>query len=134
MVAAGAVLPVGAADAPGVPVGPGVGVAYTIGQSWFTGLGSGFNPVSSQFIEDGSFTKLREIAVGYTFDQAVLRNFLGLSSIDVRIAGRNLKTWTDYTGVDPETNLGGAAVGAQGIDYFNNPQSRSFVFTVGLNR
>jgi hypothetical protein len=50
------------------------------------------------------------------------------------VAGRNLHTWTDYTGIDPESNLGGAAVLIQGIDYFNNPQTRSFVISLGLNR
>ena len=41
---------------------------------------------------------------------------------------------TDYTGFDPETNLGGGASGNRGIDWFNNPISRSWVITVGLNR
>jgi hypothetical protein len=59
---------------------------------------------------------------------------LGLSSVDLRLAGRNLYTWTNYTGVDPETNLAGAGVTFQGVDYFNNPQTRSFVVSIGLNR
>ena len=54
--------------------------------------------------------------------------------MDLRLAGRNLAVWTNYTGADPETNLGGAETGARGIDFFNNPQSRSFVFTVVLAR
>jgi hypothetical protein len=58
----------------------------------------------------------------------------GLGSIELRVAARNLATWSAYSGVDPETNLGGAQVAAQGIDYFNNPQTRSFVITLGINR
>jgi hypothetical protein len=58
---------------------------------------------------------------------------IGLSSVDLRLAGRNLATWSKYTGVDPETNLGGAQVAIQGVDYFNNPQTRSFVIDIGLN-
>jgi hypothetical protein len=50
------------------------------------------------------------------------------------LAGRNLYTWTNYTGIDPETNLGGAANTLQGVDYFNNPQTRSYVIAIGLNR
>lgn len=119
---------------PGPVGGPGAGTAVVIDQSWFTGLGSGFGPVASQFIEDGGFTKLREISVGYVLDGAWVDRVFGLNSIDVRVSGRNLKTWTKYTGIDPETNLGGAEVGLRGIDYFNNPQTRSFVFTVTLNR
>ncbi len=59
---------------------------------------------------------------------------LGFSSVDLRVSGRNLFVWTNYTGVDPETNLAGAETGARNIDWFNNAQSRSFVFTVTLNR
>ncbi len=115
-------------------VGPGAGKPVALGQVWYAGLGSGFGPVASQFLEPGSFFKLREVSLAYTFDQAVIRRVAGLSSIDVRVAGRNLALSTRYTGVDPETNLGGAAVGAQGIDYFNTPLTRSVVFTVSLNR
>jgi TonB-linked SusC/RagA family outer membrane protein len=119
---------------PGPVGGPGAGTPVVIGQSWFTGLGSGFGPVASQFIEDGGFTKLRELSVGYLIDGAWVDRVFGLSSIEVRVSGRNLKTWTKYSGIDPETNLGGAEVGLRGVDYFNNPQTRSFVFTLVLNR
>ena len=50
------------------------------------------------------------------------------------MAGRNLHTWTKYTGLDPETNLGGSEWLTQGVDYFNSPLTRSFVISVGLNR
>ena len=118
----------------GPVAGPGVGTAVTLDQGWYTGLGSGFGPVTTQFIEDGSYVKLRELALSYSMNNDFVRQRLGFTSVDFRVAGRNLKTWTDYTGIDPETNLGGAEVFVQGIDYFNNPQTRSFVFSVGLNR
>ena len=78
--------------------------------------------------------KLREISIGYSFDQSWVTRGLGLSNLDVRIAGRNLKTWTKYTGLDPETSLGGSINRVTGVDYFNLPQTRSIVLTVGLNR
>ena len=118
----------------GPVVGPGAGTPVVIDQDWFQGLGSGFGPVSSQFMEDGSYTKLREVSVAYTFDGKWVSNLIGLSSIDLRLAGRNLATWTKYKGIDPETNLTGGVFQTQGIDYFNNPQTRSFVVTIGLNR
>ncbi|MBC7790946.1 MAG: SusC/RagA family TonB-linked outer membrane protein [Anaerolineae bacterium] len=115
-------------------VGPGANQTVTIDQGWFQGNGGGFGDVTSTFYEDGSFVKLREISLGYTLETRWLRDRVGLSSVDLRIAGRNLKTWTDYTGIDPETNLAGSETSVRGVDYFNNPQTRSFVFTVGLNR
>jgi TonB-linked SusC/RagA family outer membrane protein len=114
--------------------GPGAGKTFVVGQSWWQGEGGGFGDVSAQFIEPGGFAKLREIALAYTLDQPWIPNRLGFSSIDLRIAGRNLHTWTKYSGTDPEANLAGAAVLAEGIDYFNLPATRSLVFSVGLNR
>jgi TonB-linked SusC/RagA family outer membrane protein len=117
-----------------VVFGPGKGKDVVIDQGWFQGLGSGFGPVATQFMEEASFVKLREIAVGYQFRGPWLRRLAGLSTFDVRLAGRNLHTWTNYTGIDPETNLGGAEVAAQGVDYFNNPQTRSYVLTFTVSR
>ncbi len=76
--------------------------------------------------------KLREIAVNYRVPVSLSRR-MGMSGIDLRLAGRNLKTWTNYTGYDPETNLGGGS-NVTGVDYFNNPQTRQWILSVGLNR
>jgi TonB dependent receptor len=118
--------------------GPGAGtVAFKTlrqWQSWFTGLGGSGSSVQTQFVEDGSFVKWREISAVYTLDNAFVRNRLGLGSALIRVAGRNLHTWTKYKGLDPETNLGGAEFLTQGIDYFQNPQTRSFVVAVTLSR
>ena len=103
-------------------------------QNWFLGNGGGFGPVGAQFVEDGSFAKLREISLTYTLDNSMFRNLTGFSSADIRIAGRNLKTWTKYSGFDPEVNLGGAEFLTQGLDYFINPPTRSFVLSFSLSR
>lgn len=125
----------------GAVVGPGAGKAVPIGENWWRGpsaagpgIGNNFNGPSAQFVEDGSFTRLREVSVAYTFDGARLRGLTGLSSADVRLAGRNLALWTKYKGVDPETNLQGPIGAGRGQDYFNNPQTRSWVVNVTLNR
>ena len=120
---------------PGVDATTGKGRLVPIGQNWYTGIGScNFGGNYEVCMEDGSFVKLREIAVAYTLNNAFVRERLGLSALDIRLAGRNLKTWTDYSGYDPETNLGGAIQNTRGQDYFNNPQTRSFVLSLTLNR
>ena len=118
--------------------GPGKAIVpFTSAQAWenwFRGDGGGFGSVGAQFVEDGSFAKLREISLTYTLDNQTFRNLTGFSSADIRIAGRNLKTWTKYTGFDPEVNLGGAEFLTQGLDYFINPPTRSFVLSFSLSR
>jgi TonB-linked SusC/RagA family outer membrane protein len=118
----------------GPVAGPGAGMAVPLDEAWFTGPGGVFNGPVSLFIEHSGFVKLREISVGYTFDQPWVNRILGFHSIDVRVAGRNLVTWTKYTGIDPETSLLGSATSVRGIDYFNDPQVRTFLLTLTLNR
>ncbi|MFL5546098.1 MAG: hypothetical protein ACJ8AQ_00960, partial [Gemmatimonadales bacterium] len=85
------------------------------------------------FVEDASFTKLREVALSLTLPQRYAMR-VGAGSAILTFAGRNLHTWTNYTGVDPETSLLGSASPARGFDYFNSPQTRSYVFSLTLNR
>jgi len=121
--------------APGPTVGPGSGVATTLDENYFRNVvACPFTGISESCIEDGGFVKLREVSVGYTLDYPWVQRALGFSSIDLRLAGRNLITWTNYEGYDPETNLGGAIQASRGIDYFLMPQSRSFLLSVTLNR
>jgi TonB-linked SusC/RagA family outer membrane protein len=118
--------------------GPGAGVVAFHNlqewQDWFTGDGGGFGPVGAQAVEDASYAKLRELSVSYTFEQAWVKSLTGFSTVDLRLGGRNLKTWTHYKGYDPEVNLGGAEFLTQGIDYFINPPTRSFVLSLSFNR
>ena len=120
----------------GPVVGPGKGTAVPIGENWFrqSDAACPFTGVEEACLEQHGYVKLREISLTYTLDQPWVQRTLGLSSIDVRASGRNLKTWTKWTGYDPETSGGGATDPIQGSEYFGNPQTRSFVFTVTLNR
>jgi hypothetical protein len=121
----------------GPVVGPGAGQTVAIGEYYYRNVAAcPFIGIDEPCIEDAGFVKLREISVSYTLDAPWVQRSLGFSSIDIRVSGRNLKTWTNYTGYDPETNLGGAissGAGASGVDYFNNPQTRSFSFSITLN-
>ena len=123
---------------PGATFGPGKGKAVPIGENYYAnGQGGGggiFTGVAGPLIEDGSWTRLREVSASYSFTGAFLKRAFNLSSADVRVAGRNLLLSTNYSGIDPETNLNGSTTIDRGTDYFNNPQTRSFVFSVSLNR
>lgn len=99
-------------------------------QDWYNlGPGGGINGAPTEaFMENGGFVKLREVSLSYTFP---LRYF-GMQSATVSVTGRNLKIWTDYTGVDPETNLGGSGTNALGIDYFNNPSTKTWIVSLQI--
>ena len=99
-------------------------------QSWYTGLGGGFSGPGTQFIEDGTRTRLREINLGYSLNNPKIFG-AQLNAIDLSFSGRNLALWTDYQGVDPETNLTGASNG-RGLDYFNNPSTKSFLISLKI--
>jgi TonB-linked SusC/RagA family outer membrane protein len=117
---------------PGV-VGPGADKSVPIGENWWrAGLGNNFNGPTGQGVEDAGYVKLREISATYTWENARVRNFTGFTAIEFRLAARNLSTWTDYSGVDPETNLEGSYGIGRGQDYFNNPQTRSLIFSINL--
>jgi hypothetical protein len=124
----------------GPVVGPGAGTAVVIGEGWFNnsasplgnGQGAVGGPVSTR-IEDGTNTRLREISLGYSFRNDWVQKLAGTRQMDVKVSGRNLKLWTDYSGLDPDTNIGGASNQNRGIDWFGTPLSRAWVVSVALH-
>lgn len=103
-----------------------------VDQSWWTSLGGGFGTQAEDFIESAQWTKLREVSLSYRLNTEGFKKASRLNSIDFSITGRNLFLWTDFKGNDPETNLTGPSNG-RGLDYFNNPATKSFVFSVMIN-
>jgi TonB-linked SusC/RagA family outer membrane protein len=79
--------------------------------------------VSSHFVEDGSFIRLKNVTFGYTLPQSLLSR-ISSKQIRLYVTGQNLLTLTHYTGFDPE-------VSASGVDLGIYPQAR--VFTGGVN-
>jgi len=78
---------------------------------------------SSRWIEDGSFVRLQNVTIGYTFD---LPSRLGFGrATRVYLAGDNVLLFTPYEGYDPEvhTDLG---LASRGIDYLTYPRARTF--------
>ena len=95
---------------------------------WYTGNGGGFGNAAEQFIVDGSWTKLREITLGYSLPQSLISK-AKLNSASLGITGRNLFIWSPMKYVDPEVNLTGASKG-RGLEYFSNPGTGSYIVTL----
>jgi hypothetical protein len=88
--------------------------------------------ISSIFTEDATYTKIREVAFTYRLAQDVLDRVPGLnrfSSVGVNLTGRNLFTWSDYRGYDPETGSDGGDTGSAAIarvDGYRYPNFRTY--------
>jgi hypothetical protein len=87
------------------------------------------NEMNDYWVEDGSFLKLRELSIAYTIAGNKLDNVLGgyLKGIKIGVIGRNLLTFTKYSGYDPEVqtwNSGG--VQYYPYDFAGYPNYRSF--------
>ncbi len=100
-------------------------------ESWYNGLGGGFAGPSSQFTEKTDWIRLREVSLSYTLPESLFKKGI-VKGITLSVSGKNLWLKTDYKGIDPETNLMGA-YNAQGIDYFNMPNTKTYVFGVKVN-
>jgi TonB-linked SusC/RagA family outer membrane protein len=88
---------------------------------------NGFN---GGYIEDASFTKLREVTLSLTLPQRLAARARA-SSATLTFAGRNLHTWTNYTGLDPEVNAG-AQSNFTTTDFLTAPQVRYFTARLAL--
>jgi len=78
-------------------------------------------------IDDGSFTKIRELSLGYQLPNDLIK---GMSDINFTIIGRNLYSFDNYDGYDPETNAGGVSDRLRGIDFGNVPIPRTIQFAL----
>ena len=104
--------------------------AVALDVDWYTGTGGGFGPLSEQFVDDASWTRLRELSLVYSLPTKLIEK-AGLVSAEIGVTGRNLILWTDFEGVDPDLNLTGATLG-RGLDYFTNPGSKSYIVTMKI--
>jgi TonB-linked SusC/RagA family outer membrane protein len=86
--------------------------------------------VSSRFIEDGSYMRIKNITLGYSLNRKWIER-AGISGLRIHLSTQNLYTFTNYTGLDPEVNYSGVGNEVIGTDFFTFPQARTY--TVGLN-
>jgi hypothetical protein len=87
--------------------------------------------VSSRFIEDGSYLRVKNVTFGYSFNKKLISK-LHLTTLRLYFTSQNLLTFTNYTGLDPEVNYLGDDNTVIGTDFFTYPQARSFNFGVNL--
>jgi TonB-linked SusC/RagA family outer membrane protein len=91
--------------------------------------GTGF---IDDLVQDASFTKLRELSLTYTLPTE-LSNRLGMARSSITVAGRNLLTWTDYGGLEPEASFIGGARGLRGQWEQNVlPQLQQWIVTLNV--
>jgi TonB-linked SusC/RagA family outer membrane protein len=94
--------------------------------------------ISSRFVEDGSYIRLKNIALGYTLPSEVVEK-LGMQNVRLSLSAQNLFTITNYSGLDPEVSYFGSGGGSSsdanttnGFDFGNYPNVRSVNFSVNL--
>ena len=93
-------------------------------------LPKGYNAATfstfDRHVEDGSFVKLREIS--FSYNTAV--ESLGMSNLRLSLVGRNLFSFDNYSGWDPETNAAGQSSTTRGFDFNEVPIPRTYSFQV----
>jgi TonB-linked SusC/RagA family outer membrane protein len=89
------------------------------------------NDVYSRFIEDGSYLRLKNITLGYTFPSKLMRNIY-VSKLRIYATAENLFCLTKYSGSDPEVNMRSGNL-MPSFDYGAYPRSKVFTFGVELN-
>jgi TonB-dependent starch-binding outer membrane protein SusC len=98
--------------------------------------GNNASVFSDRFLEDGSYTRLKNVQLGYTLPSAIAGK-IGLSSVRIYASGTNLLTFTNYQGLDPEMttsdNARGQGDSAAGMDWGTYPSARSYNLGVNLS-
>ena len=89
------------------------------------------NGFEGGYVEDASFTKLREVALSLTLPKQFAAR-AGAGSAVLTLAGRNLHTWTKYSGLDPELNAA-AQSNFSTADFLTAPQVRYFTARLALS-
>jgi TonB-dependent starch-binding outer membrane protein SusC len=108
-------------------------IANRFGATWTNPATGTTSQVSTAagYIEPADFIKLRELSLTLGVPQGLVRQFSALQGASLTVSGRNLATWTDYTGLDPEINeTGGGANFTQG-EFNTQPPLR--YYTVRFN-
>jgi len=99
-------------------------------RGWVAAIGGFVGPrIQEQHVEDGSFVKLRELAL--TYNAGKIGNIF--DNLTLSFVGRNLISFDSYSGYDPETNSAGQSSKVRGDDFGNVPIPRTFQFGVSAS-
>ena len=90
------------------------------------------NWISSRFVEDGSYIRLKSIKLSYNLESKMIRSW-GLSSLQFYLAGKNLITLSSYSGMDPEVNYNSSNSIVLGTDFFTCPQAKTIIVGLCVN-
>jgi TonB-linked SusC/RagA family outer membrane protein len=100
-------------------------------RTYWNNVGGESTAISDMFIRDASFIKLRQLTLGYSLPRTLLSK-TPFQNVTVSFVGRNLAIlFKDIENVDPESNYS-ANAGAQGLEYFGFPSTRSYGFNLSV--
>lgn len=108
----------------------GPGTSNTIPRAIWGNTVNSSSTYSTRFMHDGSYLRLRTVALGYTLPQQALRQF-GISKMRVYIQADNLYLFTNYPLLDPEVNIS-LSPSTMGEDFLMPPQPRTLNFGINL--
>ncbi|GAB2602087.1 TonB-dependent receptor [Spirosoma areae] len=89
------------------------------------------NYLSSRFLEDGSFLRLKNVSIGYSIPKKIVNRYK-LTNVRIYASATNLWTLTRYSGADPEVSTLDGSTTAQGIDFFTFPQVKTIIAGLSL--
>lgn len=87
--------------------------------------------ISDRYVEDGSYLRLRNVQLGYTFPISLTKKAY-MQKVRVYVTGQNLLTFTKYSGTDPEIGFIGESILSNGVDMGTYPQAMTITGGISI--
>jgi len=105
------------------------------------GLNNNYDRYTSNYVEDGSYTRLKNLTIGYNLPASLIGKQKVIQGVRIAVSGQNLFTWTNYRGYDPEVGAyTGPSYGGDnltstliGVDYGRYPLTRVYSFNLAID-
>jgi TonB-dependent starch-binding outer membrane protein SusC len=85
---------------------------------------------SNRYVKDGSYSRLKNLTIGYTFKSVTLNK--AVDNLRIYVSLENLVTLTKYSGFDPEVGVGTNGTTGRGVDFMGVPLPKNYMFGVQL--